>query len=440
MCGIGIKYKDNYFNTDKLRHRGIESWVKRSGEFLMYHNRLPLQTVIGDGFKQPIDLGEDRFLLYNGEIFNYPKQFDNDVEYLISIFSKKQWMRDLYSKIDKWDGFWAIAIVDESGYFAFTDPLGKKQLYFKDGCLSSEIKPLLEPFYSLNENYDREKVKSGHETPFSKVTRLLPNMMYRVGGHSLFTFNPDPMVDLKRKPYDRAGLKEILAESVRIRTVNRLDQNSIFVSGGLDSTIILSHFKAPGLLDNLDLLTIDNGEDNQYIEIIENWLNKEVRRIKLPETWRNREAVYRYEHPLDLGSLFQQFHLCSAAKGSVIYTGDGADELFSGYSRAQKLDTQEFDIFVELPYYHNIRLDRMGMTFTKEIRSPFMSHDLVRFAWNTPWTKRFGKQQLKDAYWNDIPREIIERRKTPLRNDDMRISKTEYKTKFNTMFNQIFAQ
>lgn len=437
MCGIGIRYKNGHCDFNKMSHRGIESKSIMQGDYTMWHARLPLQTEQGDDFGQPIELPGGWFLMFNGEIFNPPEKHKNDVDYLIQFFSQKDWkIRVLRGDINFWDGFWAISLCNPrtSEVYAFTDPLGKKQLYFKNGCLASEIKPLIDQSgFSLY--YDPDKIWTVEDTPFKGVFRICPNTLYKFKGDQLCATYPSELVRLKKtRVHVKQDLVHLIEKSVNIRKVNSLDVNSILVSGGLDSTIILSHFRKSRSLKKLDLLTIENEGDEPYIKIIEDWLEVPVRRIKIPEKPKLKNIVKAYEHPLDLGSLIPQYYLCKEAKGSVIYTGDGADELFSGYNRAQTLDTQEYDIFRELPYYHNLRLDRMGMVHTKEIRSPFMSHDLVRYAWNTPWTSRIGKKQLKDAYWDLIPRDIITRDKNPLRVAQMRGDREAYRKTIKSMF------
>lgn len=439
MCGIAIQLRTHLCNPERISHRGIVQGFEESGDYKMFHYKLPLQTGIDDEFNQPIKLKNGNYLLFNGEIFNYPDVFRNDVHYLTDFFSQDNWLESIGGdEYNTWDGFWAICIVSENKMYAFTDPLGKKQLYYRDGCISSEIKPLMNENHLELNYFSFDEIKIGPYTPFQEIYRIIPNVLHSFNGTAAATLKYN-LFDLARKPksFDLMGL---IHESVRTRLINRLDSNTLFISGGLDSTIILHHIHRLGVLKDFELITIDNAEDSEYISLIESYFDCEIKRI--PEYYLDNEEIESiikaYEYPLERGSLFQQFRLCENSEGSVLYSGDGADELFSGYRRALENDSQMFDVFTELPYYHNIRLDRISMIFTKENRSPFLGHEVVRYALNCPYEHRKGKQILRDLYTGLIPQEIIDRGKVPLRESQMFDDRIKYTSKIKSIFKKVF--
>ena len=176
MCGILIHHKGISPNFD-IDHRGLYTNSKTEGDWILKHRLLPLQTNEESG-KQPVPIGKNKYLLFNGEIFNFYKfgNYESDIEYLSSFFKNPDWENNK-TEINKWCGFWAIVIYEEEGFTAFTDPLGKKQLYYTKWGISSEIKPLLLEQSILNLP---KKIENRNTTPFSGIYRIQPNRIYRI--------------------------------------------------------------------------------------------------------------------------------------------------------------------------------------------------------------------------------------------------------------------
>ena len=134
-----------------------------------------------------------------------------------------------------------------------------------------------------------------------------------------------------------------------------------------------------------------------------------------------------------------QYHLFEAVKKTghrIVISGDGADELFGGYSRMADYDSQGSDIFDELTYYHLPRLDRMSMAHTIELRNPFLGHDVVRFARSLDLDQRTGKKILKEAFKDQLPPEIVNRPKEALKNPSIKKDKLKYRKKIVDMFKE----
>ena len=429
MCGILIhteEFVDLQIKLTRgtssldLSHRGISYNSIKYKNLRLKHWVLPIQTANTD-IKQPIEVGYHKYFLFNGEIFNYYEfgDFDNDVDYLKEFFSHPLWYKN--EEIQRWDGFWSIVTIDGDKIYAFTDPLGKKQLYWNRYGISSEIKPLLYRS-EINEKIFTDPFGEENVPVFKDVDRLKPNQIYvlRLNGNGEIV---DPLILLSdyydlwsKEKYVKSSLYDLIDKSVKDRCINRYDKITIFLSGGLDSSIILHHLVKYFNPGDLECLSIQNNED-KYVKILTEeyglrvkWLNK---------NWGYYDdAVYHFEFPIDYGSMLPQYHLFKNSTNSVVFTGDGADELFGGYTRSQTQDTQQYDIFTELPYFHHIRLDRMSMKWTKECRNPFLSHNIVRYALRLKRKYRTNKEILKTTYEHKIPFEIINRKKLPLRIED----------------------
>ena len=449
MCGILVAKRPSNERVQSISHRGIEYQKIYSEDLCLVHHRLAIQTLDGDNWSQPISIGKDRWLLFNGEIFNYGGGFESDTAYLQNLFKTFDFsgigmLQALFEPhIVSWDGFWSIVLVDTNKreLFAFTDPLGKKSLYRNDrGEICSEIKGL----YEENENLKLDQsffsgvIKFGYlptnQTPYENIKKLEPNKFYRWSfDHPIKVEVSDPYYNFNS--FD-AGLETYedrmdwlwnkLEEAVRSRLISKNYPTSLLLSGGLDSAIIA------GLLLKLnadvDFYSISNGEDEEYVKACENYWNVKSKRLEYSVDIQSESGqkqlleIYKKwnESPVDLGSVIPQYHLFDAIKNGsntrIVISGDGADELFGGYRRINEYDSQQSDIFHELTSYHLPRLDKLSMAHTLELRSPFLNHDIVRFALHLPFEERKNKKILKDTFKGLVPDSVIERKKLALKN------------------------
>lgn len=435
MCGILIHKKE--FNPKfNINHRGTSSDSIELDDFLLSHSSLPLQSH-GSGIIQPVDLG-NIIVLFNGEIFNVSEisEYDNDLEYLTKLLVNG-FTPEVLEQVQLWDGFWSIVLYDKvSGLFKMmTDPLGKKQLYYNANGICSEIKPLIDDASNLIE-YDASSFGTS-KTIYDNVHRVLPNYIYE------FDLNENELLSLKDDYYkivddSDLNLYDRIDLAVKRRLLNRIDKVSLLISGGLDSSIILYHTLKHYPAEKLELITIDNAEE-EYVKFICDHLGIDYKKINLVYDDNKVEDIVRtYEHGLDYGSLIPQYLLIGECSNRVVLTGDGADELFGGYNRAKESDTFEYDVYKELPFFHHLRLDRIGMGHTKEVRNPFLGREVISFAHSLERKDRVGKEIVKQTYRGILPDEILDRKKLPLRNKgDKEYNLDLVKKTFNRVFKNI---
>lgn len=457
MCGILVAKRPSLQRIESIAHRGIEYKVIEENGISLVHHRLPIQTRDGDDWSQPISIGKNRWLLFNGEIFNYG-DFESDTAYLQNLFSTFDFssigmLKAIYEPhIVSWDGFWAITLIDtnKKEIYCFTDPLGKKCLYRNEsGEICSEIKGLFEEddFQKLDHSFFSGVIKFGYlptdQTPFVNIKKLEPNRFYK------WTFDYPEKIEISEKYYNFGyfdyGLEnyeermdwlwERLESSVKNRLISKNYPTSLLLSGGLDSAIIAGLLLKLG--SNVDFYSISNGDDEKYIQECENYWNVKSKRLDYKIDLENNKdqiiEIYEKwnESPVDLGSVIPQYHLFEAirskSKTRIVLSGDGADELFGGYRRMNEYDSQKSDVFHELVYYHLPRLDKLSMAHTLELRSPFLNHDIVRFALSLPIEERMNKKILKDTFKGLVPNSVIERSKLPLKNEMIVKNQIEYR-------------
>ena len=145
MCGILLTTRGNSDDRilDSIKHRGIERSTESFDDITLCHHRLPIQTLDGDNWNQPIEINDGIYLMFNGEIFNYDSNiFESDTEYLCDLFKNYKggnlefFVAMYVPHIVKWDGFWSIVVYNSKNgdVIYFTDPLGKKSLYKNEFC------------------------------------------------------------------------------------------------------------------------------------------------------------------------------------------------------------------------------------------------------------------------------------------------------------------
>lgn len=466
MCGILLAKNPSEERIQSISHRGTEYSVIEDKDLFLVHHRLPIQTLDGDNWSQPISIGKNRWLLFNGEIFNYG-DFESDTAYLQNLFSSFDFsnigmLQAIYEPhIVSWDGFWSIVLVDTDSrdVYAFTDPLGKKCLYRNDnGEVCSEIKGLYEKEDKklLDHSFFSGIIKFGYlptnQTPFLNIKKLEPNKFHRWNmsypakmdiSEQYYNFN---YFDVGLENYEERmdWLWEKLETSVANRLLSKNYPTSLLLSGGLDSAIIAGLLLKLGA--DVNFYSISNGEDEQYVRDCENYWEVNSTRLDYKVDLESEDAknelmeIYSKwnESPVDLGSVIPQYHLFDAIKkGSktrIVISGDGADELFGGYRRINEYDSQKSDVFHELTNYHLPRLDKLSMSHTLELRSPFLNHDIIRFALSLPFEERKNKKILKDTFKGLIPDSVIERKKLALKNNMIVEDQIAYRKKIVELF------
>ena len=432
MCGLILARGDKRAAVgralDRMAYRGLDGKrgvAVRSG-WTLGHVRMAIQDLTDAG-AQPTTFGKGKGVFaFVGEIFGH--DLPSDLPLAVAAYEGEG-----AAGFHAFDGFWSCVAVHEDGYAeAFTDYLGQKPLYYweEQGIVCSELDPMFElaPRPPLDQVYLSNCIKFGYDysgrTPYVGITQL------PAGKRLCFGDGPRPeilqywdwgRIYLSERAPTRTGLQEALIRSIS----NRMKSDrpvGLLLSGGLDSMAIYGIAKHLGL--PLQGFSIENGE-SEFLPSGVTFLSDQA------QLWGRPMALQAMQAPLDLGSLVPQYQLAQALAEQGIHvcmTGDGADELFGGYSRAQAYDSQASDVWCELPYYHLPRLDRVMMRHTVEQRSPYLSPDVIKMALNVPRKDRTAKQFLKGAVGEFVPSAVLERPKHPLKSKEVREGGLEYRS------------
>ncbi|PZF74197.1 asparagine synthase (glutamine-hydrolyzing) [Taibaiella soli] len=402
MCGIAGSIHKNLTDAqaaaclEKMAHRGPDDMgMYRDGDLWLGHRRLSIQDVSERGHQPMVSEDENYVLVYNGELYNnaalredlqrkgFSFRSQSDTETLLKAYIA-------YGKecLSRLNGIFAFALYNKSKQelWVVRDPLGVKPLYYyTDGesfLFASELKSLLHlPLnYSLDQTafyrYLSLLYSPGTVTPFRHIHKLLP-------GHYLVIDTASGKIK-EEKTFYRApfnGQYEPLSEKEWLDELDKQLTNAVkqqllsdvpvgyFLSGGLDSSLILAIAKKlqPGL--PLQAFTIDTGhlfkeegfdDDLPYAQKVAKWLNVPLQVIPADsDVLKNfDQMIWQLDEPqTDPASLFvQQIATAAREKGiKVLLGGTGADDVFAGYKRHLALHLEKYLSKIPTPVQKGIK-------------------------------------------------------------------------------------
>ena len=431
MCGINlsmIPFHPVSKMNDAINHRGLPG-MEYEFEFRGFgigHVRLPILG-LDDRYNQPYETQcGDWTFAFNGELFNYKdfsRSAQSDVEVLSDFFEKMDESPDAWewNQLKQFDGFWSIVAWNRATerIYVVTDFLAKKPLYIHAPTLtvSSELRAFKGLPKTINRHYFAAVGKWGYcpkdLTPFNEIQKIPRGLVMEINPTTREVTNQFRYLDVVADP--NLNIRHELEMAVQNRLVSDVPI-SVLLSGGVDSSIIYKLMEKE--THDFTIFHIKNGEDSAYLKYLNIPDDIDVVNLDLKVGQDVADVVYANESPVDLGSMLPQYRMAEAIKDAgfkVCITGDGADEVFGGYRRQFDYDAQYSDIFEELVYYHLPRLDKMSMYFTTELRSPFLSLPVIQAGLALPYEKRINKNGLKEHFTDLIPKEILYRRKHPLK-------------------------
>jgi len=431
MCGIVAHYGKQTEAVlrkmlEKVRHRGPdEEDLCAFGNLYLGHKRL---SIIGpDLGRQPISNETGAInVVVNGEIYNYRRLQQKLPEHTFTTKSDSEVVVHLYEElgpdcVKELDGMFALVLSDRGRPFAARDTLGIKPLYYaqdENGIyFASEIKSL------INVTKEIYEFPPGHY--YSLETGLKPYRELEAPFSDLTTWNER---DVQKA---MATIREKLEQAVVKRLMADVPLG-VLLSGGLDSSLVSAiarkHTRQRQL--NSFCVGMEGSRDLPAARTAANYLGtvhheyvytrREVLEI-LPEVIYYLES---FDPSLVRSAVPTYFVARLAAKYvKVVLSGEGSDELFSGYSYLKKFKTQKGlhqELFRSIKALHNInlqRLDRMTMAHSIEGRVPFLDLDLVAYAAALPAElKLYGRNRiekwiLRKAFEGYLPDEILWRDK-----------------------------
>lgn len=439
MCGIVAAF--GVVDTDKcermlnrLQHRGPDDTGILSLESAwLGHQRLSIVDISRG--RQPLANSDGTaWIIGNGEIYNHEDlsaklppgllQTRSDTEAALHVV-----MRDGPASVAELSGMFALAMVTDTGDgLVARDPMGVKPLYWIEQAERTVFASELRSF----DPEDRPQVASFPPgclwTPATGIVRYADSVPVGVR----------PARRAQHPAWDSGALEKV-RDSIVLSVQRRMMSDvgvGVFLSGGLDSAIVAAvaaeHARrrgdllptfAVGTKDSSDLLAARRvaefiGSDHHEIVATAEDIGDEL-----------DSAVEVIEHydPALVRSAVPNLLLAreAAKKVKVVLTGEGADELYGGYSYVHSPEFADpnalhAELVRSLEQLHHLNLqrcDRTTMYFGLEAREPFLDTTVVRTALTLPpeWKKTAGdrpeKALLREAFTDWLPEELLWRGK-----------------------------
>lgn len=504
MCGIcgfyGIKDRRSLeAMSGVLVHRGPDDSGFYEDELVsLGHRRLSIIDLSRQG-RQPIaNENNTVWLAFNGEIYNFrPLRAElKEKGHIFKSHTDSEVILHSYEEyglecVDNFRGMFAFALWDtrKKRLVICRDRIGKKPLYYWHSgeklAFASEIKSLLccrdiprevnkDGFYS----FLAFQYVPGMETAVKNVFRVPPGNMLiaengRVTLREYWSIRKivNSRVDIPAdKAIERMG--HLLEESVRLRLVSDVPLG-VLLSGGLDSSAITALISRSGV-KSIRTFSAGFGEENDEFKYARMVAQKyETEHIEFTVKPDNlaimlKKVIWHMDEPIADGGAFATYMISEVVKQyvKVVLVGEGADELFAGYSwhrmavgsfslipkaiksrfyfylntfyRRRKnlpdiykkfknnfnLEGQRRDFLSRmmlfelenlLPDCLLMKVDKMTMAHSLEARAPFLDHKLVEFAVALPAGQKIrnsvNKYILRKFMENKLPPEIIGRKK-----------------------------
>jgi asparagine synthase (glutamine-hydrolysing) len=375
MCGIcGIfDLKDNNRidknvlekMNHKLSHRGPDGTAYYLDNTIgLGFSRLSIIDLI-DGMQPMINEDKSLVLVCNGEIFNY-RELKKDLEFRGHRFKTNcdvEVILHLYEEygenfLKKLNGQFSFVLYNtkKKELLCARDHAGILPFYYTQVnglfIFASEIKAILEHPYVM-----REVDLTGLDQVMSFPGIISPRTMFR-NIYSLecgqLCLIKDGIKTIKQywdleyyeeedkgEKYYQETLEELLQDSIRLRLQADVPVG-YYVSGGLDSSIIVSQGKKLEEQKTIQTYSVDfldnSISEGFYQEKMAKYVKSEHNRILVTNQDIIKyleQVIYHSECPLKETFNVASFLLSQTvrSKGTkVILTGEGADELFGGYS------------------------------------------------------------------------------------------------------------
>ncbi|XP_076231024.1 asparagine synthetase [Calliopsis andreniformis] len=444
-------------NFEKITHRGpeafkLESDIVVKNGFLGFHRLAIVDNLHG---MQPMRLYKypHLFLLCNGEIYNHKKLSEEygykcstqcDVEVIIHLYQNN----GVENVAKMLDGVFAFCVMDieKRRILIGRDPYGIRplfRLYSDDGQLAvcSESKGLMEITKQITSKWVLEPFPPGHYEEYEILndgrTKLLTRVNYHKPGDKPNFQVYIPYNDLSTTDI-HGNIRTLLSAAVKKRLM--ADRRiGCLLSGGLDSSLIaallVKHAKEENLPYKIQSFAIGMGDSPDIIAArqVANHIGTEHHEITFSQEDVKSildKLIYQLETfdittvRASIGMYIISKYIKENTKTTVIFSGEGADELAQGYiyfrdaPNPLESHNESLRLLKDIYLYDGLRADRTTSAFSLELRVPFLDLQFTNYYLSLDAASRqpqggIEKHLLRSAFndTNLLPSNILWRHK-----------------------------
>jgi asparagine synthase (glutamine-hydrolysing) len=419
-----------------------------SGNVVLGHSRLAI--VGGSSGRQPLQSCDGRLILaHNGEIYNYKEirnelstthKFvtDSDSEVIVHLVERyltagNDLLKAINKTVNMLDGIYAFAIRDcKTGVIALArDQLGVRQLYYTD--------------YGDVMAFASERKSLQCIAPKGEIKRVMPGTIVLIDSkfdikefemeRSLLSKVENKEIVYQTRKDAVLAYKKALVTSMKKRTRD-LKKVGIIFSGGIDSVMIayLAKEMVPEVICYCGGL--EGSPDILFTKQVAKTLDLPLRvnELTVPDVEKMLPRIVEVIEDNNVGQVevaipvFAAIEMAHRDGIRVMYTGQGADELFGGYPWYPRIVEREgystlgkhMSNDLSLLYKETLeREDKIAMCHSVEIREPYLDSEVIRVALRTKLELNvigkddiFGKRVHRDlAVKLGIPIDVAYRKK-----------------------------
>ena len=341
-----------------------------SNEFNMAfaHRRLSIIDLSESGHQPMCDTSADYWITFNGEIYNYIELREElkrkghlfvtqtDTEVVLEAY--KEWG---FECLQRFNGMFAFALLDRKSnqVFCARDRVGVKPFYYSNTnssfAFASEYKAFIKSklvAFEINEEQQFDFIVNGNlenaeQSLFKGITELKPShyLVYTLSSHTFQLSNyyqlPSQSVNLNNDNQIIELIEQKLVNAIKLRLRSDVEVGSC-LSGGLDSSIIAGIVKYLLPDKQMKLFTAvfpnETFDETNYAKLASEHVNGNWQTVSptADEFFRDIETLnYFQDLPVWSTSTYSQHRVMKLAADNgvkVVLDGQGADELFAGYS------------------------------------------------------------------------------------------------------------